>query len=70
MKFNFNTKAFNDGKEKYQSHEFSIAEDHNDPIECGLYLIGYGADAQEAKLDCMEQLDQLIADLIEFRKTL
>lgn len=70
MKFNFNTEVFNDGKEKYQSREFSIVEDPANRTECGICLIGYGADAQEAKLECIEQLDQLIADLIDFRKTL
>ena len=63
--YNFKLKKYNDGKEKWQSYEYSVEEERS-----GLYIIEYGADGDEAQEAILNELDRYIEKLLEFRKSL
>lgn len=63
--YDFKLKKYNDGKEKWQSYEFSIEEKRS-----GLYIIEYGADEDEAQEAILNELDRYIVELLKFRKSI
>lgn len=63
--YKFKTKEFDDKKGKYQSCEYTIKEE-----ETQLYIINFGETMEEAKEECIKELDIFIEELLKFRKTL
>lgn len=66
-RYEFEVKELDDGKEKYQSHEYCINGLEN---ASGLYIHGYGADKEEAKYNCLRDLDLFIKNISDFRNKL
>ena len=58
----FKIKHFDDGKEKWQSHEVSI-KGSNDGQD--LYIVGFGETKEQAYHECMEKLESYINSLME-----
>lgn len=63
--YNFKLKKYNDGKEKWQSYEFSVEEERS-----GLYIIEYGANEDETQEAILNELDRYIVELLKFRKSI
>ena len=53
-------KYFNDGKEKWQSHEISLVYDE-------IYIIGYGSIKKEAYAEFIEKLENKILKITNIR---
>ena len=59
----FQVKLFNDGKEKWQSHEASFTM--NSPVlSCRLIVDGYGVSKQDALNEMVQNLETLQQDLL------
>lgn len=67
---------YNDGKEKYQSHEISIKSDEFNNFELNLFshdffdITGYGATKEEALEDFKKKFDYVMKEWEVFRDIL
>ena len=58
---------YNDGKEKWQSYEYTIEVTENAPWYYDNFSItGYGSNVKEAKEECLQQLKEFLNNMMEF----